>query len=60
MPEWWDGPFSVGYYQPYRKIVERQFKKKKKNNIKKEKVNLKYFKLTFYFTFYLVEESAKK
>ncbi|MDD5291086.1 MAG: hypothetical protein PHZ04_03130 [Patescibacteria group bacterium] len=25
MLEWWDGPFEVGYYQPYRKIVERQF-----------------------------------
>lgn len=31
MLEWWDGPFAVGYYEPYRKIVERQFGKKKKN-----------------------------
>ena len=29
MLEWWDGPFAVGYYEPYRKLVERQFKKKK-------------------------------
>ncbi|MDD5071824.1 MAG: hypothetical protein PHQ42_03760 [Patescibacteria group bacterium] len=29
MLEWWDGPFEVGYYQPYRKFVERQFSKKK-------------------------------
>lgn len=27
MVEWWDGPFEVSYYQPYRKLVERQFKK---------------------------------
>ena len=30
MLEWWDGPFEVGYYRPYRKFVERQFKKKKR------------------------------
>jgi hypothetical protein len=29
MLEWWGGPFEVGYYQPYRKFVEEQFKKKK-------------------------------
>ena len=29
MLEWWDGPFKVSYYEPYRKIVEKQFKKKK-------------------------------
>ena len=22
--EWWDGPFSVEYYEPYRKLVEEQ------------------------------------
>lgn len=30
MLEWWGGPFAVGYYEPYRKIVERQFAKNKK------------------------------
>jgi len=30
MLEWWDGPFEVSYYKPYRKIVEKQFKKIKK------------------------------
>jgi mannose-6-phosphate isomerase-like protein (cupin superfamily) len=26
--EWWDGPFDVQYYAPFRKLVEEQFKKK--------------------------------
>jgi len=26
--EWWGGPFKVKYYEPYRKIVEAQFKKR--------------------------------
>ena len=30
MLEWWGGPFAVGYYEPYRKIVEKQFAKKRK------------------------------
>jgi len=25
MMEWWDGPFEVEYYEPYRKQVEEQF-----------------------------------
>lgn len=28
MLEWWDGPFEAEYYQPFRKFVEEQFKKK--------------------------------
>ncbi len=28
MLEWWDGPFKVEYYAPFRKYVEEQFKKK--------------------------------
>jgi hypothetical protein len=28
MLEWWDGPFDVKYYAPFRKFVEEQFKKK--------------------------------
>ena len=26
MLEWWDGPFEVHYYKPYRKLIEEQFK----------------------------------
>ena len=25
MLEWWDGPFEASYYQPYRRLVEKQF-----------------------------------
>ncbi len=24
--EWWDGPFEVAYFEPYRRLVEKQFK----------------------------------
>lgn len=27
MIEWWSGPFEVQYYEPYRKLIEKQFKK---------------------------------
>jgi dTDP-4-dehydrorhamnose 3,5-epimerase-like enzyme len=27
MLEWWDGPFNVEYYAPYRKLVEAAMKK---------------------------------
>lgn len=30
MMEWWDGPFQVEYYQPYRKFVEEWFEKNKR------------------------------
>jgi len=26
MIEWWDGPFEVQYYEPYRRLIEEQFK----------------------------------
>lgn len=29
MIEWWDGPFQVKYYEPYRKYVEEWFKNNK-------------------------------
>lgn len=25
MIEWWDGPFEINYYPPYRKLIEEQF-----------------------------------
>lgn len=27
MIEWWDGPFEAKYYEPYRKIINRQLEK---------------------------------
>jgi len=26
MIEWWDGTFEVQYYEPYRKLIEEQFR----------------------------------
>ncbi len=34
MIEWWDGELSVEYYQPYRKLIEDQFREFEKHERK--------------------------